>query len=168
MQNCNKEKRNKEKWNKEKWNKEKWNKEKWNKEKWNKRKCNKDKGQKYNKKDLLFIICVLLAVAFLGIVFWRKRTDQNGSYIEITIDGELYGSYSLEQEQEIVVESSYGTNSVVIKDGKAFVAEADCPDQVCVAMQPVSRSGEIICCLPHHLFIEAYGKEKAPYDAMVL
>ncbi len=137
-----------------------------NKEKCNKGKCNKGKCDK--EKDLLFVICVLLAVAFLGIVFWGKRTDQSGSYIEITIDGELYGSYSLEQEQEFVVESSYGTNSVVIKDGKAFVEEADCPDQVCVAMRPVSRSGEIICCLPHHLFIEAYGKKKAPYDAVVL
>lgn len=118
-----------------------------------------------NNKDILLAFIVLAAALLAGAAFWAKSAD-GGSYIEITVDGGLYGSYPLNQAREIVVESPYGSNKVVIENGEAFVSEADCPDKICVKTPPVSRDGEIICCLPHRMFVEVSGEKNAPYDAL--
>lgn len=125
---------------------------------------------KSNQKDFIFVAAVLVATIILGVVFWirgsRSATKTAGGVLEITIDGELYGSYPLKQEREIEVVSSYGRNMVVIEDGKAFVKEADCPDKICVGMPRISQEGEVICCLPHRLFLNVKDGEDDGLDAV--
>ena len=39
------------------------------------------------------------------------------------------------------------------ENGAVFMAEADCPDSLCVQMGKIYREGESIVCLPHGLVI---------------
>lgn len=125
---------------------------------------------KGNKKDFIFAAAVLVAAIILGVVFWirgsRNVAETAGGVLEITIDGELYGSYPLKQEQEIDIVSSYGRNTVVIEEGKAFVKEADCPDKICVGMPKIAQEGEVICCLPHRMFLAVKNGEDGGLDAV--
>ena len=77
------------------------------------------------KKEILFIggILVLALVLWAGISFFYK--GQYGS-ITITVDGEEYGTYSLGKDQTISIND---TNVCEIKDGKAHMISATCPDQ---------------------------------------
>lgn len=112
---------------------------------------------KNNQKDVIFVAAALAAALILGLLFWRKggesKADMAGGVLEITIDGALYGSYPLNKEQEMEVVSSYGRNTVVIKEGGVSVTAADCPDKICVGMPKIAQEGEVICCLPHRLFL---------------
>jgi hypothetical protein len=49
---------------------------------------------------------------------------------------------------------------LVIKDGKAFIQNADCPDKICAEHKPISKTGETIVCLPHKLVIEITENEE--------
>ena len=40
-----------------------------------------------------------------------------------------------------------------IKDGKAYVETATCPDGICAGHSPIHREGESIVCLPHRVVI---------------
>ena len=60
----------------------------------------------------------------------------------------------------------YGTNTVTIKDGCAFVAVSDCRGGDCVRMGKISREGQMIVCLPHHLTVLIEGPGSAP-DAVI-
>jgi hypothetical protein len=50
-----------------------------------------------------------------------------------------------------------GLNRLVIKDGKAYVEWANCPNlstqKRCTAHRPIYRRGESIVCLPHEVVI---------------
>ena len=46
-----------------------------------------------------------------------------------------------------------GKNVIVVEDGAVFMAEADCPDSLCVQMGRIYREGESIVCLPHGLVV---------------
>lgn len=121
------------------------------------------------KKDLILAAAVLAAVAISGLYFWigvGNKAEAEGGILEITIDGELYGNFPLNEDKEITVTSSYGSNTVAIEQGRAYVKEADCPDKICVGMQKIARDGEIICCLPHRLFLTVRGGGDAAYDAV--
>lgn len=121
------------------------------------------------KKDIILAAAVLAAAVVLLLVYQiqhnSERGESIGGVLEITVDGELYGVYLLNQEQEIDIVSSYGKNTVVIEQNTAYMAQADCPDRICEGMQKISRDGEIICCLPHRLFLTVRG-DSAEYDAV--
>ena len=54
----------------------------------------------------------------------------------------------------------------MIKDGQAYVSEADCDNQVCVHTQPVTKAGGQIICLPHRVVIRLQTTEKSEIDAV--
>ena len=122
------------------------------------------------KRDILLAAAVLAAAAVLGLYFRmgnRNKAETEKGVLEITIDGELYGNFPLKEDKEMIVTSSYGSNTVVIEQGRAYVKEADCPDKICVGMQEIKGDGEIICCLPHRLFLTVREGEDVGVDVIV-
>ena len=112
--------------------------------------------QKIVHRSDLWLIAVVAAVAVAGLLLWRgNRTE--GSSVAVFIDGVQTSVYSLAEEQEVVIttgdENQY-RNVLVIKDGKAYIREANCPDSICVKTRAASYVGETIVCLPHKLVVE--------------
>ena len=100
------------------------------------------------------IAALLLVVSLIGVCVYVFRAD--GDMVEVRIDGELYGTYPLSQDKVIEIrtgEDDEHVNVVVIKDGRASVTEADCPDGICSAHKPVWREGESIVCLPNKVTV---------------
>ena len=102
------------------------------------------------KKEILFIggILVLALVLWAGISFFYK--GQYGS-ITITVDGEEYGTYSLGKDQTISIND---TNVCEIKDGKAHMISATCPDHLCMKQREIDEKGGTIVCLPNKVVFE--------------
>jgi len=108
-----------------------------------------------NDKRLFFFI--LLAAFLLGGAFFLLRGE--GRYVYVQVDKEAYGRYRLDQDQVIEIPGGEGTaNRLEIRDGKADMVYADCPDQLCVHMAPISASKETIVCLPNKVFVEIVEK----------
>ncbi len=120
---------------------------------------------KKHRNDCILILSVLF-VAVAGIVyltFFRSAGDT----VTVTVDAEVYGVYSLSEDriQDIYTgENGQHHNRLVIKDGKAFVEAASCPDGICVAHKPVFRDGESIICLPNRVVVtvDLADKTEAP------
>ena len=104
--------------------------------------------------DIILIVSVLL-VAAIGILYlflFRNRGDT----VKVTVDGKLYGTYSLSNDiTEDICTGDKGeyNNRLVIKDGKAYIEKATCPDGICVDHAPIFRDGERIVCLPQRVVI---------------
>ena len=58
------------------------------------------------------------------------------------------------QYQMIKIHGKVGECILIIKDGEAYMQEADCPNQICVHHSPISHKGESIVCLPNRVIIE--------------
>ena len=111
-------------------------------------------GGRLFRNDLIFIAAVLLIVSALGLCFYFFRSE--GDTVVVTVDKKEFGRYSL--SEDTVVEIRTGKkeeelNRLVIKDGKAYVETATCPDGICAGHKPISREGESIVCLPHKVVI---------------
>lgn len=123
------------------------------------------------KKDIILVAAVLAAAVILLFAYRIGSSGNNretaDGVLEVMIDGDLYGNFPLSEDREMIVTSSYGNNTVVIEQGRAYVKEADCPDKICEGMQKISGDGEVICCLPHRLFLTVRGGDSAGYDAVV-
>ncbi|MDE6364484.1 MAG: NusG domain II-containing protein [Lachnospiraceae bacterium] len=119
------------------------------------------------KKDLIVMIAAVIAIAVSAIAasFYQKN---EGDTIRITIDGVLYGEYSLAKNQTVTMDEKLGHNKLVIEDGSAYMAEADCADKYCMAYKPISKSGETIICLPHRLVAEVTGDKDSQLPDVIV
>ena len=115
------------------------------------------------KKDL-----ILAARSALG---WNPcpgtSAAENGKwkYHEVTVDGEVYGTYSLAENQTVKIQTGHGTNVLVIENGSAHMEEADCPDGYCKRQGTISQVNETIVCLPHKLVAEVESDGSTTDDA---
>ena len=99
---------------------------------------------KYKKFDVLIVtLAVILSVAVF-IVF----SSQRGTVVNISVSGELYGTYSLFKNSVIEVETIKGNIAVAIENSKVTVLESDCKDGECKKQTNISRRGQSIICLP--------------------
>lgn len=100
---------------------------------------------------LIGVILLLALAGFLAIGLLGKEA---GSVAIITIDGEEYGRYELNQEERIVLDADRGHNVLVVTGEGIYMEEADCPDQICVKQGEISMELETIVCLPHGIVVE--------------
>lgn len=114
------------------------------------------------KNDWLLIIGVVIAAVFLFFFLQIRGKDSSGQVI-IKVEGREEASYALGQDQTIEIGT---TNVLEIKDGKASMIHADCPDQLCVKQRSISKQGESIICLPNRIIVEVEGADEAEIDAV--
>ena len=108
------------------------------------------------KRNDIILAAAILIIAVAGFLF-LNTTKENGNYVVVKIDGVEKYIYSIKEDnnQEIITgENGEYTNTLVIKDGKASVKNANCPDGICVGHRAISYVGETIVCLPHKVVIE--------------
>ncbi len=119
------------------------------------------------KKDLI-LIGALLCAAIVGLLIVQvmQRNSGVGAVVTVTVGGEIYGTYGLNDPQTIVVKDEDGYNRIVIADGVVWMAEADCPDQYCVKHAKIQYNHETIVCLPHELVVEISGGKETDVDVV--
>ena len=98
--------------------------------------------EKKHRNDLI-LIAVLLAAAGIafGIIQLGKKS---GGYAVVVQDGKEVATYPLNVDTSVTINSPTGFNTLVIKDGKADVTDADCPDKLCVNQHSISYDGETL------------------------
>lgn len=99
------------------------------------------------------IVCLILLFCALGALFplFAPRTDTPA--VTVTLDGKLYGTYALDSDTTLYI----GQTGVrlAIANGKAYIAESDCPDKICVHSGAlyVGDSGKSLVCLPNRVAV---------------
>lgn len=120
---------------------------------------------KKTRNDIILGLAVIIVAA--GIWLASELLKEEGSFAVVTVNGAETARYSLAEDMEIRLESENGGyNILVIKDGKADITDASCPDHICVDQRAVSRTGEAITCLPNKTVITIDGEEEAEIDFM--
>lgn len=125
--------------------------------------------EKNTKNDLLLIGggLVLALVVYLVMTFFQGQATHNAEAV-VTIDGMLYGSFPLDKDTIEKIELPDGNyNLLEIKEGKADITEASCPDGICVNHRAVSKQSQSIVCLPNKVVVEIESGEEAELDAII-
>lgn len=122
--------------------------------------------KRISKNDIIFIVILVVLVGGVAM-FFSLRPQNAGAQVVVTVDGEEYGRYSLNEDTEVPIElEGVTTNLLVIKDGEADMTEADCPDKLCVHQKAISKNHETIVCLPNKVVVEITGSEESGFDTI--
>ena len=125
--------------------------------------------ERSKKNDIVLIAALLLiaVLAYVGMSIYQGQITKD-AVAYVTIDGVEYGSYPLEIDVTERIELPDGSyNLLVIKDGKADVTEASCPDGICVNHRAIDKQGQSIVCLPNKVVVEIQNSEESEIDFVV-
>ena len=106
------------------------------------------------------ILAIGLIVLGFALSFYLAMGQDEGGQVEVRTAGELYGVYSLDEDQTVTVKQGSSENEFEIKDGQVRMLHANCHNHDCIQQGAISRTGETIVCLPHKLVLEVTGGEE--------
>lgn len=107
----------------------------------------------------MLILAGILLVSAVWIIIYS--TKDAGGLVLITLEGRVIQEMPLNVNGSFLAGSKEGDyNLVVVEDGKAFVSEANCANRICKNSKSISKSGEVIVCIPHGLVITIVSTEK--------
>ena len=109
----------------------------------------------FRKNDLFLIVGIVALAVLMLVLFIRSGTGSGEAMLEVTSGSSVFGIYPLSEDREISIGD---TNTAVIKDGQVYMAEADCPDKLCVDSKPISLWGQSIVCLPNRVVLKIIGE----------
>ena len=104
------------------------------------------------KNDMILAGAVLFTA---GVLFLAQKTGKAaGGSVVVWQGQERIASYPLDTDRtETIYGPAGGWNILVIQNGEACLADADCPDRLCVKQGRIARTGQAITCLPHRLSV---------------
>ena len=112
------------------------------------------------------MLAAVLLAAGLALALFLWTTRKAGGTVSVQVDGTVLMELSLNEETRIVLGEGENTNVLVIEHGTVRVAEASCPDQICVRQGEIQYEGESIVCLPHKLVIAIQGGTENGMDGV--
>lgn len=115
-------------------------------------------------KTKAFTAAVLLMFIVSAAVFIKMGLDsRNNSLVKIVSDGKVIYEFNLQGHNEEIIDipsPNGGKNTVEIKDGTVFVADATCPDKLCIKQGKRGAdcmNAAPIVCLPNKMYISVGG-----------
>ncbi len=109
------------------------------------------------KNDLILVGVIVAVLLLVGGALLLFRSE--GDMVVVTVDGEVYATYPLGKDIEVDIltgENGEQFNRLVIKDGQAYIADANCPGgkgDRCSLHKPISYDWESIICSPHEVVV---------------
>ena len=110
--------------------------------------------------DILLIVGIVLAALLAAGIYW-VFIYKEGTTVQVSINGKVTASFPLDTDTTYTIKTADGgINVLEIKNGAARIAEANCPDELCVHQKKISHQGENLICLPHKVMVDITNSEK--------
>lgn len=116
------------------------------------------------KADIILAVCLI--VVGIGMTWFFSTMEKGGQSICITVDGQQYGVYSLQEDRTIDVKQGKNMNQITIRDGAAAMTDSNCRGQDCIHQGRIQTTAQTIVCLPHKIVVTVIGPDQE-YDAVV-
>ena len=100
---------------------------------------------------------ILLAAAVAASFALVPGAD--GSTVLVDVAGKTVEKLDLRENGTVTVRGEKGELTIEVRDGRVRVAEADCPNRICVRTGWRSRGGDVIVCVPNRAIVRILGKD---------
>lgn len=117
--------------------------------------------------DMIIIAFILMiTIVVYGVSVGSQFASDDQAIVAVSVKGQVIDRLDLAEDHVKVYDTEYGHNIVEIRDGKAYICEADCQDQICVLTREAEMNGDAVICLPNFFSLEVISREGDKLDAV--
>ena len=103
------------------------------------------------------VLGIALVILCAAACWYAYSSGSSGAFVTVTVNGDESGTYPPDRDDTVDIDTEYGHNTLVIKDGKALMTEASCPDGYCLGQYKqsggIDASNQTIVCLPNRVAV---------------
>ena len=107
---------------------------------------------------IVFTLIILVAITLINKTGSEVIIEQNSKQVAV-LDLNKDQEYNLYNGGKIC-------NTVIIKNGEAYMIYADCKDKICVNHNKISKNNESIICLPNKVIITVTNSKNNDVDGV--
>jgi len=107
----------------------------------------------------------LLVLSLLSIAV-VDRLAGTGSLAVVEVAGQESSRLDLSVDGQRVIKGLLGDTIVQVREGKVRVVKSACPHKICVRTGWVSKSGNLIVCVPNRVVVRVEGEGEVDVDAV--
>lgn len=101
------------------------------------------------------VVLLLLAVC-TGLILLQLGREP-GRTVVAEVDGKVVFTAPLDSARRVDLTGPLGKTELQIAAGEARILASPCPNKICIGMGAVSRSGELLACVPNRLLVRIEG-----------
>jgi len=117
--------------------------------------------------DMVIIAFVLMVTVIVyGVNVGRHFVSADSAVVVVSVNGEVIDRHDLSEDCVKVYDTDHGHNILEIHNGKAYISEADCQDQICILTREAEMNGDAVICLPNLFSLEVISGEGDRADAV--
>lgn len=112
------------------------------------------------KGDKIIAFLILLFACLLYLLFNLIIFDGKPQTAEVYVDGKFYASYRLNNIKNtklVRIETEFGSNTLELSGNGVRVTDASCKDKVDVRAGKISKSNQMIICVPNRFSVHLTG-----------
>ena len=117
------------------------------------------------KNDIKLIVWVVLICGLLYAIF-SLYSGSKASIAEVFYDGKMIKTIDMNINDTYTVKGYNGNVDIEVNSGKIRVTKETSPHHICANQGYISKTSEVLVCLPNKIVIKIYGDDKA-IDAVV-
>ncbi len=106
---------------------------------------------------------ILISILSFAIL---KAVNRPGQIAVIKVENQQKFSKNLNRDEKFGAGGYIGETTIEIVNKAIRVVSSDCPQRLCVRQGSITRTGEIIVCVPNKLTISIEGRRKNKFDAV--
>lgn len=106
------------------------------------------------------MILSLLGIAAVLFAFSLFSGGGEGARAVVSVKGKTETILPLGKDAEYTLSAEGCTNVICVEGGEVFMHSASCPDGYCVRQGSISKTGEMIVCLPNRVTVTIEGAEE--------
>ncbi|MCK5912457.1 MAG: NusG domain II-containing protein [Desulfuromusa sp.] len=103
-------------------------------------------------RKLLVVVAVLVIFSF-SLLFLQS----SGARVVVSSDDRIIFVAPLDKDQRVELEGPLGITVLQIENGTARITSSPCAQKICIGMGKVSRTGDLLACVPNHLVVSIEG-----------
>lgn len=107
---------------------------------------------------IVFTLIILVAITLINKTGNEVIIEQNSKQVAV-LDLNKDHEYNLYSGGKIC-------NTVIIKNGEAYMIYADCKDKICVNHNKISKNNESIICLPNKVIVTVTNSNNNEVDGV--
>ncbi len=116
-----------------------------------------------NKRDTIIIVLIIIA-ALAGLLL--PKLTNVGGYAVLKCGDKVVAEIALDKSGDYTFGEFEGM-VFTVADGAISVTESSCGDHTCMRTGTISRSGEVIVCVPNKAAVMVESKEQSDLDVVL-
>jgi len=115
----------------------------------------KELWQRLNKLDRIIVVALLILCVVLFVVVGLRAPGQS---VQVRQGDDVIYKAPLAVDLKVDLEGPLGITELEIIDNQVRIVSSPCHFKICIGMGKISRSGEIIACVPNRLLVQIVGQ----------